>query len=310
MSWLYSRALVAEFLEACCLDGEPCAQLNLTPTPHPFWRNDKTMEFSGPSQFGLTCAVLTADRGEELLTWYRAGFHARTSAQPAKAKALTANAVDYGESSLEFLGRFDHDTHSLRTAQYSLFADSTESLQTLPPWGLMRDGELFQQPTPARLTSAKESGLWLTPTAQDAKNNGGPAQMERNTLPLNAEVKRWPTPTALTNTGGAAMCRWGGSGARAKLHTMTTPEEINGALHPEWVEWLMGWPVGWTSLNLLDDAQVLPWDTDPADSGDIPRVATGIDYRVDRLKAIGNGQVPVAARLAWELLSDASITTP
>ena len=33
-----------------------------------------------------------------------------------------------------------------------------------------------------------------------------------------------------------------------------------------------------------------------------PRVATGIAHRVDRLKAIGNGQVPAVAALAWQIL--------
>ena len=36
--------------------------------------------------------------------------------------------------------------------------------------------------------------------------------------------------------------------------------------------------------------------------GSVPRVATGIPKRADRLKAIGNGQVPAAATLAWNTL--------
>jgi hypothetical protein len=36
----------------------------------------------------------------------------------------------------------------------------------------------------------------------------------------------------------------------------------------------------------------------------IPRVANGVSARVDRLKAIGNGQVPLCAATAWQLLSD------
>jgi hypothetical protein len=35
----------------------------------------------------------------------------------------------------------------------------------------------------------------------------------------------------------------------------------------------------------------------------IPRVAIGVAARVDRLKAIGNGQVPLCAATAWQLLS-------
>lgn len=32
------------------------------------------------------------------------------------------------------------------------------------------------------------------------------------------------------------------------------------------------------------------------------RVAQGVQARVDRLKAIGNGQVPAAAAVAWRIL--------
>ena len=40
------------------------------------------------------------------------------------------------------------------------------------------------------------------------------------------------------------------------------------------------------------------WSTEP----NVLRVANGIPARVDRLKAIGNGQVPLCAATAWELL--------
>ena len=36
---------------------------------------------------------------------------------------------------------------------------------------------------------------------------------------------------------------------------------------------------------------------------DIRRVSHGVAFRMDRLKAIGNGQVPEVARVAWEILS-------
>lgn len=38
--------------------------------------------------------------------------------------------------------------------------------------------------------------------------------------------------------------------------------------------------------------------------GSVPRVAKGIRSRTDRLKAIGNGQVPACAALAWRILND------
>ena len=41
------------------------------------------------------------------------------------------------------------------------------------------------------------------------------------------------------------------------------------------------------------------WETEP----DVGRVADGVASRVDRLKAIGNGQVPLCAATAWRILS-------
>ena len=41
------------------------------------------------------------------------------------------------------------------------------------------------------------------------------------------------------------------------------------------------------------------WATEP----DVGRVANGVAARVDRLKAIGNGQVPLCAATAWRVLS-------
>jgi DNA (cytosine-5)-methyltransferase 1 len=42
------------------------------------------------------------------------------------------------------------------------------------------------------------------------------------------------------------------------------------------------------------------WAAEP----DVGRVADGVAARVDRLKAIGNGQVSEVARRAWEILGD------
>ncbi len=57
------------------------------------------------------------------------------------------------------------------------------------------------------------------------------------------------------------------------------------------------------------EAHGVPWSSgDPADgkSGSEPklgRVADGVAHRVDRLRCIGNGQVPAVVRLAWETLN-------
>ena len=42
------------------------------------------------------------------------------------------------------------------------------------------------------------------------------------------------------------------------------------------------------------------WEIEP----NVGRVADGVAARVDRLKAIGNGQVPLCAATAWRILND------
>ena len=81
MSWLFSQALVAAYSEGTSLAGEPCAALNVMPSPHPFWRNDKPIDASTLSRFGPTCRVLTAESGAALLTSYLAASRARTEAE-------------------------------------------------------------------------------------------------------------------------------------------------------------------------------------------------------------------------------------
>jgi len=77
----------------------------------------------------------------------------------------------------------------------------------------------------------------------------------------------------------------------------------------------------WMSWHYLQEQEVACWDQScldgapdallslipmPAESWPVEpqlgRVAHGVAHRVDRLKAIGNGQVPHVAALAWRIL--------
>lgn len=209
MSWLFSQALVEEYSAASCSDGEPSAQLSVMPTQHKFWRNDKMMEFSKLSQFGLTCAVLTASRGEELLTLFLAAFHAKTLAQQEKAQESQVKEVDYGKSSHGLLAKYNPDTHSWKTAQCSLFEDLEQSLEIWPRWGSMRNGVCYLLPMLAQTIKEKESRYWATPTTMDKLPPKSIGALEREstitrpgrTKPANlrdqvSNMQNWPTPRA------------------------------------------------------------------------------------------------------------------
>ena len=92
MSWLFSQALVEEYSGDTSSDGEQSALLSGKPTQLAYCAPDKMTAFSRLFQFGMTYKPLTENLGEELLTSYRAGFHAKTLAQPEKALALTESA--------------------------------------------------------------------------------------------------------------------------------------------------------------------------------------------------------------------------
>lgn len=249
MSWLFSRALVAEFSAATCSDGALSALSSGSPTPQAFLSPDRMTAFSRPSRFGMTFSPLTDDLGVEVLTWCQAASRARTSASLARGQESAASDPECGPTWRGWLAKYDPDSCSWRTAQQSLVEDSAECLETFPRWGMTRGGLLWEQPTLGLSTSEIASGLWPTPTVSGNYNRKGASKSSGDGLAT--AVKKWPTPTAVTDSGGAALCKWGGSRSREKLRTMVTPEELNGALNPTWVEWLMGWPLGWTDLRPL-----------------------------------------------------------
>ena len=97
--------------------------------------------------------------------------------------------------------------------------------------------------------------MWPTPTAQDGQNSTFPkSQINRGSLVgdvMKEMAAVYPTPTT-----GAGLC--GGTGNYQKLKKLeeqgTISEEERksmsqgngGQLNPYWVEWLMGFPPGWT----------------------------------------------------------------
>jgi hypothetical protein len=67
---------------------------------------------------------------------------------------------------------------------------SGASSVTYPKRGSMRNGACWEQTTSVPRIDGSGCGFWPTATAQDAKNDAGPSQWERNSDPLNVAVKR------------------------------------------------------------------------------------------------------------------------
>jgi hypothetical protein len=166
-----------------------------------------------------------------------AAYPVRTSALPERARALRASAAAYGQSSPELLARYDRATSSWRTSQLCLDGELSVFSETWPRSGLMRNGTAYQLPPLVRLTDATGFGSWPTPTADDADNVTRKSGQYQS---LTRTVKMWPTPHSSMSTGVGTQGRDGGQ----NLQTA-----IGGSLNPTWVEWLMGFPLGWTDLG-------------------------------------------------------------
>jgi len=216
MSWLYSQVLVEEFSEAKSLDGELFVLSSGNPMQLAYLSQDKMTVFSRLSRFGMMFKPLTENLGEELLMWYRDDFLARTLVQQEKEQELKGKNQVCGNTWQGSSEKWNQLTLSLKTPLCFALEDSVLSSKTLPKWGMMRHGECWEQQTLVPTIRGIECGSLQkvpTPTHHNYKEGAYPSEYTRK------------TPTLATHAGGK--------------------------LNPMWVEWLMGWPIGWTDLKPL-----------------------------------------------------------
>jgi hypothetical protein len=64
--------------------------------------------------------------------------------------------------------------------------------------------------------------------------------------------KKFPTPTAHNAKETNAP-------SESERNTPTLAAQAGGKLNPMWVEWLMGWPLGWTDLKPLETDKFQKW---------------------------------------------------
>lgn len=287
MSWLISRALmeayessrsllepVEAFSAVICSDGEPSVQSKSSPTAQAYWSPGKTTDSCPRFPSGMTCERLTARCGAELLTSYLAAFHARTSAQPEKVPESTARARGSGASSPGSFARYDRASSSWKTAQCSLVAGLDAFSETWPRSGSMRSGACYLRPPLAPHICASASGYWPTPNVIGFRSDGELALLARQTTnhaefvamsDRAARSKReraWPTPcVAMVNGSSAgALTRISGkSRSNDRLDYAVEKDGKHGRLNPLWVDWLMGWPIGWDALKPLATARFREW---------------------------------------------------
>jgi hypothetical protein len=111
--------------------------------------------------------------------------------------------------------------------------------ETWPRSGWIVNGVAYAPQTLERPTYVTASGLLPTPhgMCQEGPRRPGPTGNELG----RAVQRRWPTTTRSDGSGGP------GSSGRAGGENLRTA--AGGSLNPEFVEWMMGFPLGWTEVD-------------------------------------------------------------
>jgi hypothetical protein len=226
MSWHYLPELAEGCSQADCSAGVPSARWRSSPSAGKCCCGVSGTVCSTCSRSGTTRELLTGDPGVERWISSLPDSRASLSALPESGAGKATNGT-CGRRRREYWARWDRDSRCWKMFP-ALFETiiSARSLETWQTSGLMRGGMLSRQRSAARPISGRGCGYLPTPSARDWKSSNASVEtMQRNARPLNEVV-----------TGGHG-----------------------GRLNPDWVEWLMGWPVGWTALEQLGTDRCRQW---------------------------------------------------
>jgi hypothetical protein len=411
--------------------GSASVPSNTNPMQETSCSKGKKKASSNPSPSGTTYEPLTDGLGAAWLTWYLAGSPAQTSLRPEQMDWVSQveKKADFGEKWQGLSVKFDRDTSSWRTLPSYEAVDLTSFSKTLPRWGMMLRGALFQRKTSALPISVKECGLWRPPQATEGdrgqhadpfllvahhekgrqvhlsdqvkspwlwrtviadteagfRSTTAPSFMRRirDKKPYHLETEvlnpfLWPTITVCGNNNYKGASKTSGDGIETAIQkqmlaglpqphsplwceafddkpAMQSSDEctlfdratgkpsplgvtkqvllyersllsyhthddgrtlpyFRGRMNPDWAEWLMGWPVGWTKSHPLDEKENKRWgsiDWWAAEPPTVPRILEKSQDRMRRIRCIGNGQVPVCAAFAFLILfNDLTSVTP
>jgi len=204
-------------------NGTAIASASLPPGwPTAYSRSPQSLETCVSS-----CGPVRPQSIEELRTWLAQAFPVSHSAKQENDEERATPEICGPRPSMPF-AQFDQAESYLKTCQGSFFADTPAlSYSDFPDWGMWDGTELFELPKPELFTIEPDGG-WL-PTPRVARSYTNPSAT--NTRPNECLT------TVLL--GG-------------KIDHSQRP-------HPAFVEWLMGFPIGWTRLAPVEMHRFHEW---------------------------------------------------
>lgn len=220
--------------------------------------------------------------------------------------------------------------------------DSELYSETWTKWGIVLDGHAMELPMLERHINESECLLWHTSDCSDRRSpkskqqgvnnqvkaywrtpqshNGaqGPKskmfyekclKTGQSAITLVDQVKNWPIPAARDSKGSNSAKHLSTGHHINQLANKVKLNKTEGQLNADWVELLMGLPIGWTDINVAKE-DIESWQGWPAAINveqyayEPPRVIVGQKNRAKRLKALGNGCVPQQVYLVFAAIME------
>jgi hypothetical protein len=217
------------------LNGMKMQEINLS--------NDKKMDASQDSQYGMMCQHLTENLGTELQILCAEGSLVKTYPPQAKEKGLRENGLDFGQKWPESLAKWSQDSFLWKTRQLSLTTDLEPYSENFPRWGIMQDGEFWELTIQDYHTTAIGAGLLPTVVKNEgAAFLGGPLR----------STETWKDTSRLSH-------RLIGFWKNFKNREMNARIKQKIACHPIFAEWMMGWPEMWSASQELETDKFQAW---------------------------------------------------
>ena len=182
----------------------------------------------------------------EQLTLFQADSHANRLVRPGSREARTTT-VTSGRRCLELYHQSGPLGLLVKMCLESSIWRSTRCYLTWKTSATPAKRCLFRLVPSMPRTEETVSQSWPTPTAMDAKGldqNLRKDATSRRSVLLSQLVAMYATPPARDFKSPDMN-----ENSKRPSKKTELPSQIGGLLNPEWVEWLMGFPIGWTELD-------------------------------------------------------------
>ena len=251
MSWHCSAEAEVDFSLQNYLVGLRSVRSSTKNTAEVPSSSDSETECSTSFPSGTMSQTLMERHGGGLWTSLPGASPAKTS-PPREAGSVLPEAVrDFGLKCAALLKRLNLVLSSPKTARICVPVDSAPLSDNLPRWGMTVDGVCWELGTSARLING--TGCGYLPTLKASAAGPDLAKMKRSStgISLQTALALLPDP----GQGPELLAE----AKKVYLETGFYAGRSRGQMTPEFGDWIMGFPIGWSASAPLEMLRFQSW---------------------------------------------------